>query len=789
MSTEPAYRDPHLSIERRTEDLLSRMRLEEKVAQLGCVWCTALIEGGEWSEDRARSALRDGTGHVTRIGASTGLRPTQSAEFANRIQRHLLEETRLGIPAIVHEESTAGFTARDADQFPQAIGLASTWDVDRIEKMADVIRRQMVAVGARQTLAPVVDIARDPRWGRLEETYGEDPYLTSRLGVAYVRGIQSGDLRKGVAATAKHFLGYGLSEGGHNHKPAHIGPRELREVFARPFLALVQEADVQSIMNAYNDIDGAPCGGSASILTHLLRDELGFGGCVVADYFTTALLIRSHRVAENKAEAARLALRAGLDVELPALDCYAEVVGLVERGELAIEDVDRALRRALALKFRLGLFEDPYVDAGRAPEVYQTGESRRLARELAQRSIVLLRNEGDLLPLSPATGRIAVLGPCADDVRLLQGDYHYPTHLEIIYRNQGAPAAGVLPRSEETGFTAGPFFPPTVTPLEGIRAAVSPGTEVVHARGCGILSTDDSAIPTAVEAAARADVAIVFVGGRSGLVDGCTSGEFRDAADLGLTGLQQRLVEEVLATGTPTVVALVGGRAFALPEIAAKAPALLECWIPGEEGGHAIADILFGSASPSGRLPVSLVRHAGQVPLYYNRTWNEGSLLGLSGDYVDLPSTPLFPFGHGLSYTHFAYGTLTAESEAVTADETISLSVEVGNEGDRDGEEVVQLYANDPVASSTRPISQLVGFARVPLEAGRRCRVHFSVDPSQLAFFDRGMRLIVEPGEIRFAVGASSENLLGRTSVRIEGEARTLRMPDIRPTDVRIESI
>ena len=402
---------------------------------------------------------------------------------------------------------------------------------------------------------------------------------------------------------------------------------------------------------------------------------------------------------------------------------------------------------------------------------------------------MLLRNEGDLLPLSPSTGHIAVLGPCADDVRLLQGDYHYPTHLEIIYRNSGTPAAEVLPRPEETGFTAGPFFPPSVTPLEGIRAAVSPQTRVEHARGCGVLSTDDSEIPAAVEKAARADVAIVFVGGRSGLVEGCTSGEFRDAADLGLTGLQQRLVDEVLATGTPTVVALIGGRAFAVPEIAARAPALLECWIPGEEGGHAIADILFGSACPSGRLPVTLVRHVGQVPLYYNRTWNEGSLLGLSGDYVDVPSSPLFPFGHGLSYTRFSYEAFKAERSGVTAGEAIRLSVEIGNEGDRGGEEVVQLYASDPVASSTRPITQLVGFARVPLEAGRRCRIHFSVDPSQLAFFDRGMRLIVEPGEIRFAVGASSEDLRDRVSVQIQGEARTLRMPDIRPTDVQIESI
>lgn len=786
MDAHPAYRDPSLTAERRVEDLLKRMTVQEKIAQLGCAWSTALVQDGAFSEERAREHLAAGTGHVTRIGASTGLRPAESARFANEIQRYLVERTRLGVPAIVHEESTAGFTARDADQFPQAIGLASTWDPDLVGRMADVIRRQMLAVGARQTLAPVVDIARDPRWGRLEETYGEDPYLTSRLAVAYVRGLQGDDHTRGVAATAKHFLGYGLSEGGHNHKPAHIGARELREVYARPFLAMIQEAGLLSVMNAYNDVDGLPCGGSAEILTHLLRDELGFKGCVVADYFTTALLISSHRVATGKPEAARLALQAGLDIELPALDCYSELPGLLESGALAIEDVDRSVRRCLRLKLALGLFEKPYVDADRAPDVYQTKEARTVARELAQKSLVLLKNDGDLLPLSAAVQRIAVLGPCADDVRVLQGDYHYPAHLEIIYRSSRKDAGDILPRANEAAFEAGPYFPPTVTPLEGIRAAVSGSTEVIHERGCGILSEDDSRIEAAVTAARNSDVAVVFVGGRSGLMPGCTSGEFRDAASLGLTGLQQRLVDEVIATDTPTVVALVNGRAFALPRIAESVPAILECWLPGEEGGHGIADVLFGHVSPSGRLPVTLPRDVGQVPLYYNRKWSTEHVIGFRPDYSDLPADPLFPFGHGLSYTRFEYGELSLDRKDVAPDAVVTASLSVRNAGDRVGDEVVQLYATDPVASVTRPIQQLVGFARVPLSPGEEKQIRFTLDMSQLAFFDRTLGFAVEPGEIRLQVGASCTDLRAQTRFQIRGERRSLSQKDVVPTKVEI---
>jgi beta-glucosidase len=781
------YRDPDLEVDKRVEDLLERMTLDEKLAQLGCIWSTQLVDGDAFSEARAQELLQHGTGHITRIGASTGLRPNENAAFMNCIQRFLVEQTRLGIPAIVHEESTAGLCARHATQFPQAIGLASTWDPELIEQVGAVIREQMLAVGARQTLAPVLDVARDPRWGRTEETYGEDPYLCSRLGVAYVRGVQGENLRCGVAATGKHFLGYGLSEGGLNHAPAHIGARELREVFARPFEDAIREAGLASIMNAYNEVDGLPCGGSRAILDDLLRGELGFDGVVVADYFTTRLLESSHRIAGNRGEAGQRALEAGLDVELPQLDCYgAPLRERICSGALSIEPVDRSLRRALRLKLELGLFERPYVDESVAAERFDTPAQRQLARRVAQRSIVLLKNEGELLPLDPSLRSIALIGPSIDDRRLLQGDYSYPAHLEIIYARGEAETRGILPSSDAVAFQPGPYFVPTVTLLDGIWEAVSEGTELHVARGCDVSGDETAGIAEAEEAARAAQVAIVAVGGRSGLRPECTSGEFRDAADLGLTGVQQALVEAVVATGTPTVVVLINGRVFALPWIAENVPAVIEAWLPGEEGGGAVADVLFGRANPAGRLPISMPRSVGQVPVYYNHK-SGGGKSQMLGDYSDGPTTPLFAFGHGLSYTCFEYAELRVDPERPQANETITIELDVTNSGERDGDEVVQLYLRDVVASLTRPVKQLAGFARFHLAAGQTRHLRFRVDLSQLAFYDASLRQRIEPGEIEVMVGASSADIRQRARFEITGEPRFITGADRVATRVEIE--
>jgi beta-glucosidase len=784
------YTDPGLKTEERVEDLLGRMTLDEKLAQLGCIWSTQLVEDDSFSEAKAEELLANGTGHITRIGAATGLRPTESAAFMNRIQRWLAEHTRLGIPAIVHEESTAGFSARDATQFPQAIGLAATWEPGLVEAMGEVIREQMLAVGARHTLAPVLDVTRDPRWGRTEETYGECPYLASRLGVAYVRGVQGRDLANGVVATGKHFLGYGMSEGGLNHAAARIGPRELREVYARPFEAAIREAGLASVMNAYNDVDGQPCGGSREILDDLLRGELGFEGVVVADYYTTLLLIAWHRVAADKGEAGQRALEAGMDVELPAIDCFgAPLKERIEAGLVAEELVDRSARRLLRMKFELGLFEHPTVDEKRSRDAYDRPAQAALARELAGKSIVLLENRDDLLPLDPGIGSLAVIGPCADDVRLLQGDYSYPAHQELVFKQDsadGGEATGFAPHPDEVGFSPGPYYRPMVSIREGVRSALGPSTELRTARGCEIRGDDESMLPEAVEAARASQVAVVCVGGKSGLRVEDTSGEFRDASDLGLTGLQQRLVEEVVATGTPTVVVLVGGRVFAVPWIAEHAGALLEAWCPGEQGGHGVADVLFGAVNPAGRLPISMPHSVGQVPVYHNHRSGSGRSQ-IHGDYVDGPVRPLFPFGHGLSYTSFDYGELSLSSEAPGPADVVRIALDVANTGDRDGEEVVQLYLRDEFASSTRPAKQLAGFVRLALRAGESRCVTFHLDLSQLGFYDPKMRFVVEPGGVEVEVGSSSEDIRQSTRFEIQGELRELSTAEIVPTRVEVD--
>ena len=782
---------------RRAADLLARMTLEEKVAQLGAVWASSLIENGRFSEASAGEKLVHGTGHVTRIGATTVLRPAQSARVANDIQRHLAENTRLGIPAIIHEESCAGYLARDATQFPQAIGLAATWQPELVEEVGRVIRRQMRAVGARQTLAPVLDIARDPRWGRVEETFGEDPYLVSRLGVAYVRGIQGDSLADGVAATAKHFMGYGASEAGLNWAPAPLPRRELLERILPPFEAAIREANLASVMNGYHEIDGVPCGASRWLLEDLLRGELGFEGVVVADYFTVSCLLSYHRIAADKSEAAARALEAGLDVELPMLDCYgAPLVQAIEAGRIDVGLVDRSVERVLRMKFDLGLFEDPYVDATAAPAVFDTREQRDLARQVARQSMVLLKNEGEILPLARGLSRLAVIGPSSESIRLLQGDYSYPTHLEIVFgpvREPGEASeegdgarSSLLPGPKASGLDLLEYFPPTVGVLEAIRAAVSADTRVVTARGCEIDSTFEGGFEEAVALASECDVAVLVVGGRSGLIRGCTSGEANDRADVGLPGVQARLIRAVAATGTPTVVVLINGRPLALADFFDDVPAVLEAWLPGEEGGHAVADILFGAESPAGRLPVTLPRAVGQLPLYYNHK-PSGARSQFHGDYADLSCQPLLPFGHGLAYTHFEYSNLELSSAEASEDGCLAISARIRNTGRRAGEEVVQLYLNDRVASVTRPVQQLAGFARIPLDPGESRLVTFRVDPGQLAFYDRNMRYVIEPGEIGVMLGSSSADIRLEGTLELAGEVREVRRADVTPTRVEVE--
>ncbi|HLJ36728.1 MAG TPA: glycoside hydrolase family 3 N-terminal domain-containing protein [Ktedonobacteraceae bacterium] len=780
-----SYRDPNASIEERVENLLAQMTLDEKLAQLGCLWSTAFISAGSFDPNAVIEMIPYGIGQVTRIGASTGLKPRESAALMNAIQQVAVEKTRLGIPVIVHEESTGGFCHRNATVFPQGIGLAATWNPALVKQVAEVIRTQMLAVGARHALAPVLDIARDPRWGRVEETYGEDPVLTGTIGTAYVQGLQNDTLCHGVAATGKHFLGYAVSEGGRNWGPVQLGPRELREVYAEPFAAVIRNAGLATMMNSYASIDGLPCAGSPAILNDLLRDELGFDGAVVADYGAVKMLMDYHHVAANEGEAAKLALSAGLDMELPAMDCYgAPLKAEIEAGRVPLAVVDTAVRRVLSLKFQLGLFEHPYVDEETASAVFQTPEQRTLARQAATESIILLTNDG-VLPLAPTVKRIAVIGPGADDERLLQGDYHYPAHLEMIYAApQGLEeTALVVPRAAGS-FAPGPYYTPHVTPLAGLRSALGKNVEVSYAKGCAVMGDDRSGFAEAVQTARDAELTVVVVAGKSGLLRSATVGEGNDATNLALTGVQQELVDAIASTGRPFVVVVLSGRIHTLAAIADKANALLQVFPPGEEGGNALADVLTGKVSPSGRLPVSLPRSVGQVPDHVGlRVGGDHPMF--YGDYTDSPASPLFAFGHGLSYTTFAYKNLSVHATNTTG--PITVSIEVSNTGEQAGDEVVQLYCRDLVASVARPVRMLLGFARIPLLSRQVRKVTFTVHPSRLAFFDPCMRFVTEPGAFTFSIGSSSADIRDEKTVTLAGPVAEYRQREIVETSVEVK--
>jgi beta-glucosidase len=785
MSGEPTYRDPTATLDDRVADLLGRMTIEEKTAQLGAIWFSDLLGPDGFDDDRAAEQLADGIGQVTRIGGNTSLPPAESAEVMNRLQRVLVETTRLGIPVVVHEEGVGGYSARSATVFPQAIGLAATFDPALVGEVADVIREQMVAVGARHNLSPVLDVARDPRWGRVEETYGESPELCGVLGTAYVRAMQSGgrtgDLRSGVVCTGKHFLAYGMPVGGRNHAPVQLGSNELREVYAEPFAAAIRDAGLASIMNSYSAVDGIPCASNPAVLTELLRGELGFDGTVVADYWAVTQLRDHHKTAADAADAARQALEAGLDIELPALDLYREIPALVASGRLDVAVVDTAVARVLRQKIQLGLFERPYVDAGAAPAVFDTPAQRQLARRAAAESVVLLANDG-VLPLDASRlRRVAVVGPAADDQRLLQGDYHYPAHQEISMVDQGV---AFLPTESSGTNRPLPIYTEHVTPLAGLRAAL-PGVEVDHARGCDVADPDDAELDEAAALAAEADVAVVCVGGRSGLTADATVGEGRDVVSLDLTGAQEGLVRAVAATGTPTVVVVVSGRVHTLTGVVDHAAALVHAWCPGEEGGTGLADVLTGAVDASGRLPVTLVRHVGQVPLHHDQRARAHES-AFYGPYVDAPVEPLFAFGHGLSYTTFELGDLEV-SAATTADPVV-VSCTVTNTGTRPGVAVPQLYRRDRVASTIRPRRELTGFVRVPLAPGEQRRVTWTIHPSKLALRDPSGRWVTEPGAFTFWVLDSSAADGPEATVELRGDPAPTEQRAIVPTTAAVST-
>ena len=799
------YKDPSQTVARRIDDLLSRMTLEEKVAQLVGCWPFDIVGPDGLDSQRTDARLGHGIGQLSRpVGMSTKS-PDEGAALVNAIQRFLMEKTRLGIPAIIHEECLAGYQVKGGTVFPQAIGMAATWEPDLVERMTSTIRQQMVAAGARQGLAPVLDVCRDPRWGRTEETFGEDPYLISRMGVAYVKGLQGDDLKRGVIATAKHFLGYGNSEGGMNWAPAHIPERELYEVFARPFEAAIREAGLASVMNGYHELDGVPCTVSREVLTDLLRGQMGFQGLVVSDYMAIETACSYHQVAADFQGAGVQAIQAGLDVELPAEAGYGSLlVDAVQRGLVDVGIVDSSVRRVLEAKFRLGLFENPYVNVKKMREVLGRPEGRELSRLMAAKSMTLLRNEGKLLPLRRGLKRLAVIGPSADSVRNLLGDYNYVVHNEGIAGTVRAAAEMFNIDPKEMGGIAqfyatefGDYFQAShddklvrdnydmASILDSIKAVVSEHTEVTCAKGCSIQGSARDGFPEAVAAAKRADVAILVLGEKSGLDPSATSGETRDRASLGLPGVQQELLEAVYATGTPVVLVLVNGRPLSVTWAAEHVPAILEAWVPGEQGGPAVADVLFGNTAPGGKLPITMPRSVGQVPVYHYHK-PSGNRSQFSGDYVDMSSKPLYPFGFGLSYTEFEYGNLRLSKGKVDSRGAIEVSFDVTNVGTVDGDEVAQLYLHDREATITRPVQELAGFCRVSLKPGETCTVTFRVRMSQLGFYNRDMDFVVEPGNIDVTIGSSSADI--RLSGEFEITGEVVRLVGLRSftSDVRV---
>jgi beta-glucosidase len=671
--------------------------------------------------------------------------------------------------------------------FPTSIGLAATWSPELVQEMADVIRKQMIRVGVRQALSPNMDVALDPRWGRVHETYGEDPYLVAAFSVAYTRGLQGADLRTGAIATAKHFVGYGLPTGGMNLSSYEGGPRRTRDLFAFPFEASIQLAGLASVMNSYSDVDGVPAAANPDVLTTLLRDTLGFDGFVSSDYMTLEHIHTRQRAAASPADAGRLTIAAGLDTEFPFPYGYGDALaGEVEAGRVDMAHVDRSVRRILTAKFRLGLFENPFPQE-RIELAEVADEGRELSRELARRSVVLLKNEG-LLPLAPGTLDLAVIGPHADAVKLQFPTYSYPAFRDMTTFMSGGGMGnmvGIDPGMAAWNDSLFPSMPVEDFVRDRLAATslideISRHAATVRVVAGSTLTTDlgDEAIAEAVAAAEASDVVVLALGGASLWFNGeRTEGEASDSADISLPAAQTRLAEAVAATGKPVVVVLVQGRAYALPPVIQDAAAIVVSSYGGPFGAAAVADVLFGVVNPSGKLPYSIPRHTGQIPVYHHQRSGTGYRNPLPPDvdrhYLDMPATPLYTFGHGLSYTTFALSDLEAGASLPT-DGSTGIAVAITNTGERAGSTVVQLYLRINTVGATRPAQQLAGFTRVSLAAGASKRVMFTLDAAQLGYTDAAGDFVVEPAPVDAWVSLDAETRLLETVIEMTGPKRML---------------
>jgi beta-glucosidase len=743
------YRDAKLPVDQRVTDLLSRMTLEEKIAQLEGAWENKQFfhdpqelfvdEKGQFLPERAAALMKNGLGEISR--PSENRDPRAMAEYTNTVQKWMRENTRLGIPVIFHDECLHGHVAPRATSYPQAIALASTWDPSLLHEVFTATAAEARARGVQQCLAPVLDLARDPRWGRTEETYGEDPYLISRLGVAAITGYQGtgpGIDKAHVMATAKHFAVHGQPEGGTNVGPANYSERTIREYWLTPFEAAVKEAHVATVMPSYNEIDGIPSHSNKHLLQDILRQEWGFQGLITSDYFGPTELRTVHHIVATEDEAGRLAFESGVDVELPFNQAYGSLIDQVKAGKVAEAAVDRSVSRVLTAKFMAGLFDDPYVNADYAEKITNNAEHQQLALKAAHEAIILLKNQDNLLPLAKNKyKRIAVIGPNAAELHL--GGYS----------NQ--PGRGV-------------------SVLQGIKTKVGSSAEVLYALGCKITESNpdwdadkvvvgDPAlnakrIEEAAKVASAADVVILALGGNERTSrEAWAVNHPGDRDNLDLLGNQDDLVKAVLATGKPTIVFLQHGRPNSINYIAEHVPAILDGWYLGQEGGTAVADVLFGDHNPAGRLPITVPRSTGQLPDYYYQKPSA------KREYLGSTVLPLFPFGWGLSYSTFKYANVRATPDSIGPQGRTSVSVDVTNSGAVRGDEVVQLYIRDDVSSVTRPVKELRGFRRITLNPNETKTVEFTLGPEELSFLNRDMHRVVEPGTFTIMVGGNSIDL------------------------------
>jgi len=861
------YKNASLPVDERVADLISRMTLEEKIAQLNNYFPAWLAREGKTVEDVLTSK---GVGGITLVDSFTGEMSSaaeESAVSANKIQRVIIEKTRLGIPAIIHSEACHGLTAYGATSFPHAIALAATFNENLMGRVSDVIATETRVSGFRQVLSPVVNIARDPRWGRTQETYGEDPYLTSRMGVAFCTGFT----RQGIITTPKHFVA-NFGDGGRDSNAIHFSERLLREVYFPAYKACIQEAGALSVMPAFNTVDGRPCNASHWLLTDILRTDWGFEGYTVCDYDAIVEVMSLHKTASSKEEAAAQAILAGMDRELPAPNVYeSPLLDAVSHGLISEWDIDKSVRRILTVKFRLGLFENPYVDPDETRGNYDSPEHRALALQAARECIVLMKNADGTLPLNTALGTIAVIGPDADvaklgnysgygmpTVSILQGiknhvsgatkvihehgtyfvEYKYPAipPEHFFHRENGSLKPGLKgeyydslePEGEPafirideniafdwgggiahpdlgadvfsvrwTGVMRAPVTGPCTlsftsndgarirfddnllldnwndrgNPTDYFRVNLEKGREydisieyyenkwnarAILGWDLGFAESEGTKIARAAKAAAEADAAVIMTT--------IVEGEFWDRGDLNLPGYQEKLISAVAATGTPTIVVLVGGSAITMNKWLADADAIVNAWYPGEEGGNAVAEVLFGKYNPAGRLPITFPRDVSQLPLHYNYKPS-----GRGFDYVSMSAVPQFPFGYGMSYTTFEYGALSFDRQTIRPDGSVTVSVDVTNTGDREGDEVVQLYLHDEIASVSRPVKELKGFKRLTLKSGETKRVSFTLGPDKLSMFDEGMNHVVEPGTFRVMIGASSSDIRAEGTFDVAG--------------------